>query len=156
MSDGASLTTLVDGITEKINAMVKRANTLPQFFQRNLKRRYLDAQKKRWMSENETAEVDGGKWKELEPTYAAKKLTRFKGYPGGGRKMLIATNRLVDSILARSTEYREVTGDKSWIVSTTVPYAGYVDEKRTITEFSKDFYHGINKDLVTYVKEGTL
>jgi hypothetical protein len=145
---------LVDQITARIDAMAKRANTLPQFFERNLKRRYLDAQKSRFMLENSGEFVDGGTWDRLSPAYAAAKPHRFKSYPGGGTKLLIATNKLVDSVLAKSTDYRQVTGDRSFIVSTTVPYAGFVDDKRTITRFNSKFYIGINQDLIAYVKEG--
>lgn len=151
-----SVKKLSDGIERKLDAMVKRVNTMPQFFLRNVKRRYLAAQKVRWMNENSDSKLKGGAWAPLSEPYATEKPKRFKAFPGAGQKLLIAKNTLVNSILGLSTDYREVVGDRTYIVSTTVPYATFVDEKRSITGFTETFYDDVRTDLRKYVMAGTL
>jgi hypothetical protein len=132
--------------------MLQKARTLAPFFKRYVKPKYITAQIGRWEGQGVSSFTDEG-WTPLNPTYDQRKRVRFKNYPGSGTKMGIATNRLVDSILARSGEYKELTGDRTLLVSTTVGYATHFNEKRSIKKFTRQFYEEIKVALMEYVKK---
>lgn len=147
-----TLKSQVDGITKKLDGIIASGKTgFAQFFVRDAVPKYLKAQSERFMTENSSDYTAGG-WKPLDPKYRERKLTQFSGYEGGGRKMLIAKGDLYKSVLAMSKDYRQVVGDKELIIGTTIPYAGFVDADRTISEFSPKFYTELSDDLAAYVR----
>lgn len=140
-----------DGVTIKLDTMIKRAESFEQFFKRNLRNRYLTAQQRRFETEN-NSEFSSGGWGPISEWYRIKKLTRFADYPGSGTKLLIATNRLMKSMLALSGDYRELVRSTRMVISTVVGYAPHVSEKRSLTSFNQYFYDLIRQDLKEYLR----
>lgn len=108
----------------------------------------INAQLRRWQSEGAS---EGEKWQALNPAYARSKLKRFADYPGGGRKMLIATGRLVDSMTGRSEEGRKIVQETKLTIVSTVPYGEYVDEVRDITSLSEKTVDRLIDSLIAYL-----
>jgi hypothetical protein len=78
---------------------------LAAFLNKNVVDAYFVAQKKRWMTQGES---ENKRWEQLNPLYASYKLKKFKEYPFGGRKMMIATGFLWESVTSRSKGFKKV------------------------------------------------
>jgi hypothetical protein len=141
----------VSSIEKRLNSMLENANKAPAFFARVVEPEYKSAQAERWKSENKS---QGAPWTRLDPEYKKQKLKRYADYPGSGTKTMIATNRLVNSILGKSQEYRQVIGDKKMVISTTVPYAEFADADRSISKFSPEFYRDLRARWLKFIKTG--
>lgn len=148
------ITKLSDGITKRLDDMVKRVNLVPGYLSRVVYRKYQNVQRERWASENTNRDVDGGAWHALDPSYADYKRRKYKGYPGGGTKLLIRTKRLLNSVVGPSTEQSVIVDKKSIHIYTLVPYAKYVDEVRTFSKYSDIFKRDILRGLRDYVAKG--
>lgn len=104
------------------------------------------------MTENAS---EGGAWQALNPKYVARKLKKFVDYPGGGRKMLIATNRLVNSVTGdQKTEHYKLVTNTTLEVGTLVPYAKYVNDKRNFTDLSDKTIEDLATKLRGYILRG--
>lgn len=128
--------TVVSNAVEKMHAdLLKKSNKIDAALARDVTVMFHNAQRQRWMTEGRS---EGKKWKALDKRYAKRKLTQYAAYPGGGRKMLIATNDLVKSVTGEDrTYYRQKVEGSKLTIGTAVPYAVYVDEERPFMEFSK-------------------
>lgn len=102
---------------------------------RNVVRAYQNLQRKRWMTENES---EGRKWEPLNPTYAKAKRKKWAAAPGGGRKMLIASGKLYQSVIGPGEGFRKVATPRQLIISTSVEYAVHVNEARPFTRWSRE------------------
>ncbi len=104
----------------------------------------------RWASENAT---EGGSWRALNASYAIQKLKRYANFPGGGRKMLIATGRLVDSVTGdnKQDHYKLVAGNRLE-TGTRVDYAKYVAEDRPFTAFGQTTVKDLTDSLNSYIR----
>jgi len=141
------------GIQANLEAMVSRANSVQGYLNRNLYRQYQNAQRTRWQTEGAS---EGTKWLPLNPGYAKRKLVRFASYPGGGRKMMIATKRLFDAVVGPSGEHRKEVTSRSLTIGWTTPYAVYADEKRPFSSFSNKTEQQMYDGLAKYLIEGIL
>lgn len=148
---GASIRSMSSGIENMLDGMVKRANMVPGYLNRVVYRQYQNAQRERWTSENASQDFTGGIWDRLSIPYQEYKFREFYDYPGAGSKILIATNRLQKSVIGPSPEHQKIVTDRAIKIFTTVPYASYVDEKRTFTKFSQIFYRDVFKGLKDYL-----
>ena len=161
MADGVSMKATQNKIAEKLDFMARNAKDARGFINRVLYRQYQNAQITRWMTEGAS---ENQKWAPLNPSYALRKkrmyggglkyryypslkLTRpigtYPSYPGKGTKTLIATGRLVGSVIGPNKEYQEGVGDhrkivtnSSLIVSTIVPYGSDVNKLRNFMTFA--------------------
>lgn len=131
--------------------MVKRANLVPGYLNRVVYRQYQNAQRERWKTENNGEDFTGGRWEPVDPVYAAYKKKKWADSPGGGGKLLIRTKRLFDSVVGPHSDHLKLVGDRSIRIATSVPYAEYVDEKRTFTSYSVVFKKKIMKGLSDYL-----
>lgn len=143
-----SLKTLEDGIGQSLKAMISRARNMQGFLNRVVYKEYQNAQRERWISENDS---EGTRWKRLTKPYSDYKKTKFASYPGSGNRMLVATGRLYQSVIGPSSEHYKLTTSKSITIGTRVPYAKYVDEERTFTTFGEDFGKNIGEKLAKYL-----
>lgn len=155
-----------DNVTKRLEQMIARGKDARAFFARVVIPSYRMTQKKRWITENATPEVSGGPWPKYEETfsnpvaaarYRAYKKRMYSSFPGGGRKMMINTNRLFKSVIrdggASSDGYILMTSNEL-IVATSVPYAKYVDEKRKIMSFSDSWVNDLKIRLRSYLAKG--
>lgn len=110
----------------------------------------IEAQRMRWASEGAS---EGDSWRALNPLYAMQKLKRFASFPGAGRKMLVATSRLVKSVTGdeMADHYKLVT-DRSLETGTRVGYAKYVDEDRPFTKLGKATIQNLTDQLNAYIR----
>ncbi len=131
MADSIGIHIDVNGINKTLTRMLDKSQKVRGWLNRVAYPKIIEAQRIRWASEG-ASEGDG--WAELNTSYAIRKLTKFAGYPGRGRKMLIATGRLVDSVTGDDTrEHYKLVTESRLEVGTLVAYAKFVDEKRNFT-----------------------
>ena len=142
----ASLKFVQTGIQDQLKAMIDRSNAMQGFLNRNVYAMYKKFQRTRWITEGES---EGKKWERLNPLYAARKTKLYKQYPGGGKKMMIATGDLVDAATGKSEKLHKIATNKQLILTIRgIEYATYADEKRTISQWSdktmKEFFMAIS------------
>ncbi len=161
-------------VTDQLQKISKRSDDGRAFLTRIAYPLYQDAQRERWMTENQS---QGSGWKPLNPRYAAYKLRRYGGgtkyrwiggrgdgrpwrpagnwpsYPGGGRKMMIATGELVASVTGdKLTYHKRVITTRSMIISTTLDYAEDANSKRNFTDFNDRFWRTLMDKYKAYIQ----
>lgn len=104
---------------------------------------YAIAQIKRWETKGAS---EGKTWKPLNPRYVKWKKRFYEGSPGGGRKMMIASGRLLAGVLPPQTRpfsdpesrenFRKIVKTRSIVLATTVPYAKDASIERPFSKFS--------------------
>jgi hypothetical protein len=138
--------------------MINRANLPTGYLGRVVYPEILNIQGRRWATENAS---QGDQWIPIMPDYARRKLRRYQSYPGGGRKLLVAT----DTLRQAMTNTKGGTGDKYHhrILTNrevgfyiTVPYAGFVDKVRDITSLTKQQIDGFAKGFAKYITSGNI
>lgn len=126
---------LENNIEKDLLQMVRRSHNFRALFNRVIYPMFQKAQMARWSTENQS---EGGRWEPLNPKYKELKLEKYKESPPyNGTKMLIATNRLIDSVIGPSADHRKIVEPKRLIIATAVPYAKYVNAKRNFTDFGR-------------------
>lgn len=142
----ASVISTENKILNRLNDMVKNVKDVRGFLERVVYPTYLKAQKKRWMSENQTdGSGDLGGWDALNPLYAARKKVRWAQAPGGGTKLLIASGRLYKAVMGEGPGHRKIVSDRSIIIGVDIPYAKYVNARRPFFIFSDEMMTGIKE-----------
>jgi hypothetical protein len=142
------------GVEDRLKEMQRRAGLMDGFLNRVVYPAYQNAQAGRWLSENST---EGTPWKSLDPKYQEYKLKKYAKFPGSGHQMLIATQKLFESVVGKSRKnHRKIVKRGSLRVYTTLPYAKYVDKERDFTEFGQAFYDNIKRRWMRYVKTGVM
>lgn len=149
MADNVQVRISFDGIGNTLRGMLDRGNLVRGWLNRYAYPAIIAVQRQRWMSEGAS---EGAGWAPLNPTYARYKLRKFADFPGGGRKMLIATGKLVDGMTGdnMADHYKLVTTTKLE-VGTLVSYAKYVNEKRNIVDLSEATIEKLSKSLNDYL-----
>lgn len=97
----------------------------------------------RWKTEGAS---EGRPWAPLSSAYAKLKLRKFAKYPGGGRKLLVATNRLLNANIGKPDESGDITHmvmNGVLYVRLGVPYARFVHR------YGKDARGAIKRDIQT-------
>ena len=155
---GASILKVAEGITKQLEKMVANANLMPSYLDRVVYRQYQKAQKKRWETENTDPFSAPRQWDALDPLYAVYKRKKFSDFVGHGEKMLIATGTLKDGVIGPKdgvigpgSKHGKKVEERSITITTTVPYAKWVDEDRTFTTFSPRFYSEVYGGLKEYL-----
>lgn len=149
-------------ITDNLEQMVKRANLTEGYLDRVVYRQYQNAQRDRWKNINVGNDFAGEQpWAPLDPAYAKWKLKKYKDNTfGGGQEMLIATGRLFWGVVGPSPDHRKIVENRKLLITTSVPYAKFVDEKRKFADdetgpaFSNLFRSKIYKGLKNYLIKG--
>lgn len=174
----ASLKKVESNIQNRLSALVKRAKLGRGALTRVIYPMYQNAQRNRWMTENTS---EGSKWAELTPKYKSYKLRRYGGgarynwvggrgesrpwvlsgaswpnYPGSGTKMMIATNRLFNSVTGDTLDDHKVLfTDESMEIRTTVDYSSDANSKRNFTTFGDATISKMKSAYFGYVKGGS-
>lgn len=155
MAKVVSISAASRSIETALKGMVDRAKLAEGYLNRVVYREYQNAQRERWVSENAGSDFKGGIWDRLTIAYQEMKFREFYDYPGHGEKMLIATKRLFDATVGppggTATEHTKLVDNHSIRVLVSVPYAKYVDEHRTFTQWSEIFYRRIYGGLKDYL-----
>lgn len=142
-------------IFEKLTKMYTRASDMRAFLNTTVFDMYRQAQIKRWMTENVS---EGSKWKKLTPNYKKWKLKRYASFPGGGRKLLIATGLLSRSAIGQDVSgFRKIVNDRSLIINiseTRIPYARDVAKARPFMRFGKKTKEKIKRAMMNYWIKG--
>jgi len=147
MSD-VNLTVTNNGVSLALTALIDRGRSMQSFLNRNIYRIYQNAQRTRWMTENES---EGGRWKGLNAKYERYKRKRFASYEGAGTKMLIATNRLYKSVIGPGNGQRKIVTNSSMVISTNVGYAKYVDDARSFSTWGPEFRAKIKQSIGDFI-----
>ena len=134
-------------LQNQLEGMVDRSQRTQAYLNRVVYRQYRNAQRKRWMTEGAS---EGDKWKRLNPKYAEWKKKKFKTYKGAGKKMLIATGELMESVIGPKGSHKKIVTDTSIEVAWSTPYSVYVDEVRNFTEFSDETMQKIYDGLAEF------
>ena len=128
---------------------------------------YQKLQTERFQTENSS---EGQKWKPIEEEYRTYKLKRFKSYPGGGRKTLVATSTLGGSVIGQGAPFQGVDKHvalfKKYSMQISVKqggqnatgkpfdYAGYVAEVRPFMKFSEKSVKLMKDELKKFILGG--
>lgn len=152
MADHIALKVSYDGISKHFKKMIDRSELTSGWLNRVAYPLIIQAQRMRWASEGAS---EGDSWEPLNQSYAMRKLKRYANYPGAGRKMLIATGRLVAGVTGenRSDHYKLVKNG-SLKMGTTIPYAEYVNEARNFTDLGDRTTKDLAKRFSQYIAKG--
>ena len=170
------LTQLQGGITKWLGACTSRVNLLEGYLNRIVKQDYLNTQKNRFETENVGEDFGGEKWDRLDKDYATYKAKKYASFPGGGDKINVRQSNLLQSLLLQDSFYPSPEPQKiragkngkksageiaagylatvnatSIHIYTMVPYASFVDEERTFTQWSQHFWDRTNKGIMNYL-----
>jgi hypothetical protein len=171
-----SIKSVRSGVSKWIVECTERVNLIDGYLNRVVKQDYINAQIERFQTENAGTDFDGGRWTSLDSKYSKYKRKRFEDYPGGGTKLLIGKSNLMQSLLLSDQYFPSpkpkkiragisglrsrgenaagslaVVDAASIHIYTLVPYAKYVDEKRTFTSWSLLFWDRINTGILNYL-----
>jgi hypothetical protein len=146
-----SLEIVEDTALKNLRAMIKRGKSTRTFLQLKAYPIYIKAQMKRWMTENTS---QGTAWAPLNSKYASYKLKKFGSNVGAGKKIMIATGRLYQSIIGAGDGHFKLITDSSMIVGTTLDYAKFAASKRPIMKFNKDMIAQLKADWIKFMIQG--
>jgi hypothetical protein len=121
-------------VTKKLFSKISRMDDIAGFANRVLYPKYREKQIERWEIENKS---EGDPWPALEKSYVKVKLRRFAKYTYAGRRMGVATGRLLKSAVGPHADHKKVRLGGGFLVLTSVPYAPHFDRSRRITGFSQ-------------------
>ena len=141
-----------DGAGQYLMGMLDRSRLVDGWLNRVAYPTVIAKQRKRWETEGSS---EGETWAPLNPAYAARKLKRFRDYPGAGRKMLIATSNLVSSVTGDKTDnhYKLVSGNRLE-TGTTISYGAWVNEKRDFVTLDQATIDELKAGLIAYLQSG--
>lgn len=141
---------LKDNTNKRLEDLVLKGRDARSFIKKYLKPFYIDAQRDRFESKNVS---QGAEWAPLNPQYEKYKLKKFAGFPGGGRKINVATGRLYRTLTFQEpNSVKELVEDKTWIVIFDVPYGTFVDKARPVLKFNYAFRRDIREKFVKYMR----
>jgi len=129
--------------------MLQRERALEGYFNRYILAEYKNLQRKRWMTENQSE--DAPQWAPLDPLYVIRKLKKYGSYPGMGRRKLVATGRLYQSVIGVGDEFHKVVTNRGVRLYTSVPYAMRVDHDRPFTNWSDASEKMLKKRVANFV-----
>lgn len=144
-------------VTEAMNAMVSRAGDLRGYFNRVLYDEYKLLQIKRWQKYNNDKAFTGGKWKELNESYAKWKARKFKSYPYQGKRIGIRTGHLFQAAVGekKGTKWhRKLVKPRSIRIFIDLDYAKYFDKDRPITTYSEGTMKRLRRGIANYIRTG--
>lgn len=149
-----TLKKIQDGATKRLDDIMKRASDTGKrtFLNRNAMAWYRNAQRKRWMTENESE--GGPRWKDLNADYEKRKRKLFAGFPGAGKAKLIASGTLLQSTIGPGKGFQKVVTSRELIIVTTVPYAKFVDEIRTFSLWGDESIERLKKHYKDFLMRG--
>ncbi len=143
-----------------MKGMLSRSKQVRGWLNRVAYPKIIQAQQMRWMTEGAS---EGEGWAPLKSeTYAKYKLKKYRDYPGQGRKLLVATSRLVDAMTGgnniwtsgagKAGDHYKLVTDSSLETGTTIAYAKYVNEQRNIVDLSPETVNELTNELIKYLQ----
>lgn len=152
MADTIGLRISTDGISAVLGQMTSRAQLMRGWLNRVAYPTVVAAQRMRWVSEGAS---EGASWRQLNPSYARQKLRKYASYPGAGRKLLVATSRLVGGVTGDNpNDHYKLVTDNRLEVGTVIPYAEYVNEDRNFTNLGPQTLASLDQQLRDYLLRG--
>lgn len=156
---------LTNTIRTQVEQTLSRAENGRAWLARVAYPAYQNAQVERWQTQNTGRFSFGGRWLDNSSRYKNWKRKGYANYPGSGRFVMIATARLVSSVIGQAggafvnnqdglAQHRRIIGPRSLEVFTTVDYANKVAEKRPFMQFSEEFYRSLQGDYQTWITRG--
>jgi hypothetical protein len=149
MKGKAAIRASEQGIERQLKAMTRRAKNVRGFLNRQVYPYYKNLQADRWKTEGASQNF---KWKPLNKDYAIKKKKLYAAFPGSGANMLVGTGKLFNSVVGKGPGKGKIVIERRLRVYTTVPYAPFVDEKRTFTKWNRSTSLKIGLMLKRYLK----
>ena len=149
----AGLKTVDNTILKQLQSMMDRAKMAQGYLDRVVYKQYQNRQRKRFITQGNS---EGTEWPSLNPKYAQQKLKRFASFPGGGRKMMIATGRLQQAVIGPGGEHRKVSTNSRLIVSWTTPYAVYTEDVRPVNVWDEKQTKQMYEDFASYMMKGVV
>jgi len=154
-----------DGIKDRLDAMLSDGMDMRVLFSRSIYPKYQQAQIKRWRTRSASEDTTWESYKssQLRPKSRETllKRRRFKDYPYKGRKDLVATGRLLASIVGPSdkmkslghapADHRKIIKRLRMEIATTVEYAEDVAERFDIMEFSDKTEQSWQREMERYL-----
>ena len=136
-----------DGIETTLKNIAYRSTDFRPLFKARIYPNYQQLQIERWKKHGGYPNFPS-KWEPLNKVYKRKKLSIFKNFPYRGTKDLVATGRLIASVVGPSskmksqghspTDHRVLFSKRKMQVYTTVPYAKFqVEQGRDLFQFTK-------------------
>lgn len=153
---GFDTSALTKRLEEKLKNFKKVSGQTGGVLQRAVLPIYKNAQMKRWQTAN-TSEGVGGKWAPIkDKKYAKRKLVKYASYPGGGRKLMVATSELSAAAALSKFDHASVILSGSRLTITIkLPYASFVNEVRDFTHFGPITTDKIKAEIKKYVVKNT-
>jgi hypothetical protein len=150
---GAKLTKVLSGIEDQLKAMLDRKGRMQAYLNRNVYKQYQNARRTQWATQGAS---EGDRWENNPPKYADYKTRKFAAYPGGGRKVLIATGRLMQSVIGPGEDHRKVATNEYIAINWTTPYAVAVGEARPYADLGRETMDEIYDGLAKFLMEGIM
>ena len=120
---------------------------------------YRRAQIERWKTggsgASDTVTSEGDKWPALNKNYLKYKRKAFASMDYSGNQILVATGRLLKSVIGPS-EQKKIVTPKSLYITTSVPYAKDVNDVRPFNTFGKDTRKQISDGIKKFVRENAI
>ena len=144
-----TITILRNDITRNLISKIEKMDNIDGFLNRVVYPEYQRLQILRFETSNTS---EGNRWNRLKPSYATRKRRMYADQPYGGRVIGIATGTLLKSVVGPGSGHRKIVRNGTLTVSTSVAYAGYFDEIRSITFFNRTTTKGIRDNIVRYLR----
>lgn len=156
MKDGIHIPPNI-GILQKLYKLSSRADDPRAFLNTHVFNMYKEAQAKRWMTENKS---EGDRWKKLSPNYRKWKEKKYAKFPGGGKKLMIATNTLSRAAMGRDASgFRKIVTKNRLTISIStdkIKYASDVAKFRPYMKFGDKTKEKIKKAMIDWIKSGKI
>lgn len=157
---------LEDALTSRLDGILNRAKS-SQGAAARIYPLYQQLQTKRFSTQNAS---EGKAWAPLQSEYAKYKLKRYGKYPGGGRKLLIATSTLAGAVIGPGSPFqgidKHVALFKPYSLQISVQeggnnaagkpfnYPSFVANRRPFMDFSKESIEKMKSVLTKYLIGG--
>jgi hypothetical protein len=146
----AKWTKIQDTVTAKLQQMIERGKSGRAFIAARVVPKYKEFQMLRWASE------DQGQWPALKSaSYMAWKKRKFADSIGQGERMMIASGKLLNSVLVQSGGfgYQMITEDQLIIGldASEIDYAKYANEVRNFMDFPDEFMAELRQEYRDYM-----
>lgn len=146
------ITILRDDITKNLISKISKMDNIDGFLNRVIYPEYQRLQKLRFETVNQS---EGSRWKSLTKPYALRKRKMYASKAYGGTVIGVASGKLLRGLVGPGgggSDHRKIVRKGSLTVSTTVGYAGYFDEVRTVTFFNRTTQRGIRDNIIRYLR----
>lgn len=151
----AQITLKTEKFNAKLDAMMARGRDMRAYFKSVVQPQFFKAQAQRFQTENSS---EGSVWEALTPRYKVWKMTRYAAFPGGGRRMMVATSQIFNSVVGRDKSGMSIITEPtriSFVINTSkIPYAAHAAEHRPYMTFGRRTRREILEGIKDYYFHG--